>query len=135
MTDSPWNPLNGCMVFYTLKSGWTIVTYPQDDIEPHFILFDKPYPDNSKYALISLFEPAYLNMDSHNWEKSWILTHEEKRQLCRILKRKNKHPYPGFSHDSIWHSILECYNNEVYPEATQVSMDLQKPNYMQLPEN
>lgn len=135
MTDFTWNPLNGCVVFSTLKSGWTIVTYPHDDIEPHFILFDKPYPHNSKCALISLSSPTYIDISSLDCEKSWILTHEEKKELCRLLKRKNKHPYSGFSHESIWNSILECYNNEVDSEESQISMDMQKPNYMQLPEN
>lgn len=129
-----WNPLNGCLVFCSLKTGWTIFVYPKEDLEPFFLLFDKPYPEDSKVAAISLLKPAYINIPLEVHEKQWILNGEEKISIYNLLKKQDKHPKFTNAVQSIWKSVLECYNNEVWPEDRQIDENLIMPNYIGLSE-
>ena len=122
----------GALVYFNHEKRLIIRVYPQEDMEPHFMLIDDEPPHTTKKIGISLFEPKYIKLPLERKEQDWILSADEKRELMKILNEQN-----GFRRKyrkrTNWQAVLGDYNWELNEQV--VPEDLPMPDYMQLPEN
>lgn len=127
--DDDFMETNGALVYFNHEKHIKIWVYPQEEIEPHFILMDREAPFTTKKIGISLFEPKYIKLPLERKEQQWILSEDEKRELMKILRKQDR---LNCKKRKLWQSILHDYNWELNEKV--VPEDLPMPDYMQLPE-
>lgn len=120
---------NGALVYFNHDKHIKIWVYPQEGIDPHFILMDREAPFTTKKIGISLFEPKYIRLPLEREEREWILSEEEKQELMKILRKQDR---LQCKKRKIWQAILQDYNWELNEKVVQE--DLPMPDYMKLPE-
>lgn len=125
----------GSLVFFGRQEPLVLRTYPQEGVEPHFLIMDYEVPDTTKKSAISLLEPRYVNIPLGDNEQSWILNEAEKLNLYKLLKSNRRGWQSTPEKMSIWKAILWLYNHENHFSPDLLPMDLPMPDYLQLPEN
>lgn len=120
----------GALVYFNNEKRMILRVYPQEELEPYFMLLDEEPPHTTKKIGISLFEPKYIDLPLERDEGKWILSEQEKRELVKILGEKNgfRRKYRKLEN---WRVILKDYNWELNEDV--VPEDLPMPNYMELP--
>lgn len=119
------------LVYFNHEKRMILRVYPQDGIEPYFMLIDDEPAHTTKKIGISLFEPKYIELPLERDEEKWILSEQEKRELMKIFGEKNGLNRKDRKLEN-WRVILKDYNWELNEDV--VPEDLPIPDYMELPE-